>query len=229
VADGVLAGGAGFLAWAMARELDPDHPVSAGVAAIIAPVLLVAGPANLLVMAVLLISVRMVAGATGRVATPIDLLLLGLAAALICLRVGGGGVAAVAATAPALSAWWHGPARRLLFTGSAAMLVAVAAVSIVIADPSPWLQPEGFERGLLVSGFASGLIATWVVSPPRSVTDRRDGGRILESRIRLARLLTITACVGAAVWSGGPGVLAMSPAWVALATTAVSSIAALGE
>jgi hypothetical protein len=229
VADGVLAGGAGFLAWAMARELDPDHPVSAGVAAIIAPLLLVAGPANLLVMAVLLVSIRMVAGSTGRVARPVDLILLGLAAALICLRVGGGAVATVAAVAPAVSGWWHPTARRLLFAGSLAILAAVVGISVFIADPARWLQPEGFERGLLVSGLAAGLVAAWVVPPPRSVTDGRHGGRFVDARVRLARLMTLTACVGAASWSGGPGVLAVGPAWTALAATAVSAIASLGD
>ncbi|MEX0825886.1 MAG: hypothetical protein WD184_03905 [Acidimicrobiia bacterium] len=229
VADGVLAGGASFLSWATARELDPDHPVSAGIAAVLAPVLLVAGPANLLVMTVLLVSVRVVGGTTGRAMRPIDLLFLGLGAALICLRAGGGAVATVAALAPALSAWWHRPARRLLFVGSVAILLAVAALSVFIADPGPWLQPEGLERGLLVSGLAAGLVATWVVAPLRSATDSRHGGRILESRIRLARVMTVVACVGAAMWSGAAGVLAVAPAWAALATTAVSSIAALAE
>jgi hypothetical protein len=229
VADGVLAGGASFLAWATARELDPDHPASAGIAAMLAPALLVAGPANLLIMTVLLVSVRLVAGTTGRAARPIDLLLLGLAAALICLRAGGGAVATVAALAPALSAWWQPPARRLLFIGSGAMLMAVAALSVFVGDPGPWLQPEGLERGLLVSGLAAGLVATWVLVPLRSATDSHHGGRILESRIRLARVVTVVACVGAAVWSGAAGVLTVGPAWAALATTAVSSIAALGE
>lgn len=229
VADGVLAGGASFLSWAITRELDPDHPAAAGAAALVSPALVFAGPANLLVMAVLLVAVRVVAGTTGRAPMPVDLLLLGVAAALICLRVGGVAVAVVAALAPALAAWWHRPERRLLFAASAGMLVAVAVLSVLVAEPGTWLQPEGFERGLLVSGFAAGLVAAWVVAPLRAATDSRRGGRILESRIRLARVMTLAACVGAAVWSGGSGILAVGPAWVALAATAVSSIAALGE
>lgn len=229
VADGVLAGGSSFLAWTIGRELDPDHPVSAGAAAIVAPIILIGGPANLLVVAVLLVAIRVIAGTTGRAPSPVDLAILGVGAAAISFRVGGGAVATVAAIAPALSAWWLRSSIRLLFIGSVAILAVVVAIALFLADQGEWRQPAGFERGLLVGGFAAGLVATWVVPPVRSTADSRRGGRILAGRVRLARLATVTACIGAAAWAGGPGALAVGPAWAALATTAVWSIAALGE
>lgn len=229
VANGVLAGGASFLAWAIGRELDPDHPASAGAAAVTAPFVLLAGPANLIVTLVLLLSVRAIAGTSGRGLAPVDLAVLGVGAVAICFRVGGGAVATVAAVAPGVTAWWHPKSWRMLAVGSFGILAAVVVVSLFAADQDAWMRPAGVERGLLVSGLAAGLIASWIVPPVRSKTDSRPGGTMLNTRIRLARLTTVTAGTAAVAWAGGPGVVALGPAWVALATTAVWSIAALGE
>ena len=226
--DGVLAGGAAFVAWALARELDPDRPVGAGVAAVIAPVVLFAGPPDLLVCGLLVLAARIFAGSTGRVLGLVDLGVIGVWAVPVVFRDAGVPIALIAAIAPAVSAWWHRSAARLLFAASGVILAGVVALAVLFADGGPWPQPTGVARGVLVAGLAAGVVSSWALPRPRSSTDSRRGGIISTQRVRLARLGTLGAGVGAMLWAGEPGVLALGPAWAALAATAVWSIAGLG-
>jgi hypothetical protein len=226
--DGVLAGGAAFVAWALARELDPDRPVGAGVAAVVAPVILLAGPPDLLVCGLLMISARIIAGTTGRSLGLIDVGVVGLWAVAVAFRDAGFPIALITAIAPATSAWWHRSAARLLFVASGLILTGVVALAVLLADGGSWPQPTGVARGLLVAGLAAGIVSTWAVPRVRSSTDSRRGGIISTQRVRLARLGTLGAGVGAMLWAGEPGVLALGPAWAALGGTAVWSIAGLG-
>ncbi|HSM02191.1 MAG TPA: hypothetical protein VK960_07145, partial [Acidimicrobiia bacterium] len=112
---------------------------------------------------------------------------------------------------------------------SIAMTAIVVFLVTVFGDHDAWVSPAGFARGLLVGGLAAGLVSAWVVPGVSSTVDSRRGGRISTSRVRLARLTALTTAVATALWAGGPGVLALGPAWAALAVTAVSSIATLGR
>lgn len=226
---GILAGGTAFIAWALTREIAPDHPITAGAAAVLSPALLIAGPVDLLVAGLLILPVRILAGTTGRDLTPIDLGALAMGAAALTFRESGVAVALLLGLAPAASAWWARRSRRLLIALSCVIATGVVVLTLFLADHDPWVAPVGFERGIFVSGLAAGLVAAWVVPPVASTVDSRRGGRVLTSRIRLARLTALVAGVSTALWAGGTGVLALGPAWVALAVTAVSSLATLGE
>jgi hypothetical protein len=229
VQKGILAGGVAFIAWALTREIAPDHPVTAGVSAVLAPLSIIAGPPDLLVVGLLILPVRILAGTTGRDLTAIDLGALSIGAAALAFRESGVAVALLLGLAPAASAWWARGSRRLLVGSSCVIAAGVVALTLLFADHDPWVAPGGLERGILVSGLAAGLVAAWVVPPVSSSVDSRKGGRVLTSRIRLARLTALVAGVATALWAGGAGVLALGPAWVALAATSVSSIATLGE
>jgi hypothetical protein len=226
---GILAGGAAFIAWALTREIAPDHPITAGAAAVLSPALLIAGPVDLLVAGLLILPVRIVAGTTGRDLTLIDIGALAVGAAALSFRESGVAVALLLGLAPAASAWWARGSRRLLIGSSCVIATGVVALTLFLADHDPWVAPVGFERGILLGGLAAGLVAAWVVPPVTSPVDSRKGGRVLTLRIRLARLAALVAGVSTALWAGGTGVMALGPAWVALAVTAVSSIATLGD
>ncbi|OOV15478.1 hypothetical protein [Deinococcus sp. LM3] len=72
-AQAVGVGGAAFLAWATARELDPDHPVTANAALpVAAAVALLGGAGNPLAGLAVLSGVRLIAGTTGEPATRAD-------------------------------------------------------------------------------------------------------------------------------------------------------------
>ncbi|HEX5631528.1 MAG TPA: hypothetical protein VFY15_07700, partial [Acidimicrobiia bacterium] len=120
VGNGFSAGGAAFLAWAVTRELDPDHPTTAIAAAVIAPLgVLRAGP-DLLAAGVILIVARIVAGTTGRGLRWPDLAILGAVAIPVAWRSTGMGVlitatSALAATIPRQSR------RRLELTAATLM------------------------------------------------------------------------------------------------------------
>ena len=75
VASGPLMAAVGvFLAWAIARELDPDHPASAAIAIPLSVVLLlVLGPASLLVSTGVLLGTRIAAGTVGTPLRPLDI------------------------------------------------------------------------------------------------------------------------------------------------------------
>ena len=229
VQNGMLAGGAAFIAWAITREIAPDHPVTAGAAAALAPLLLIAGPTDLLVAGLLILPVRMVAGTTGRDLTAVDLVAIAIGATVVGFREAGVIVAIVLALGPAASAFWARGSRRLLVASSGVILAAVVVVVLVLADHDPWIQPAGLARGLMVAGVAAGLVASWVVPPVSSQVDSRRGGLVLTRRVRFARITALVTCVATALWAGDPGILALGPAWTALAVTAISSIATMGE
>ena len=63
-----------FLAWAIARELDPDQPASAAIAIPLSFVLLlVLGPASLLVSTGILLGTRLATGTVGTPLRPLDI------------------------------------------------------------------------------------------------------------------------------------------------------------
>ncbi|MFQ5460981.1 MAG: hypothetical protein ACE5EL_09330, partial [Anaerolineae bacterium] len=76
-ASAVASGAAALLAWAVARELDPDHPLAALWAAALAlPLVVIVGfPAWLAVLA-LLMAVRALNGSTGRRPVALDYVVL---------------------------------------------------------------------------------------------------------------------------------------------------------
>ena len=75
--DGVAAGLTVFLAWALARELDPDRAAAATIAALVGfGLFLMVDPVHLLAMATLLFAVRLMAGTTGAPPTWFDLIWL---------------------------------------------------------------------------------------------------------------------------------------------------------
>ena len=207
-ANGFAAGGAAFLAWAVAREFHPDRPAVATVAATVAPLGVVLADPDLLAAGTILLVSRVVAGTTGRGLRWFDVALITAVAAPVAWRATGPGILTTSAVALGVVAL--GQARWRLETGMTAVILAGCGVLAwsrldLAFDPEPWQ--------LAVAGL--GLFA---LLGPRSVTVGTDraGGTILPRRVRLGRTYAWVSAAAAALWMD-PG--AVLPVWSALAVT----------
>ena len=208
VRHGFSAGGATFIAWAVVRELHPDRPVLAALAAVVAPLGLVAGDPDLLAAAVVLLGARVVAGTTGRAMRWVDVAIVGAVAFPVAMRPTGSGV--LTSTAIALLAVLPVQDRRRLQLATGAVLVAgLAALGWwgfeAGFDPDPW-------------SIAAAALGASSLMGPRRVTagTDRSGGRISPRRVRAARGFALIAAAAAAV---GSDPATMAPVWTALAAT----------
>ena len=212
-----------FLAWAIGRELDPDHPVSAAIAAIIGGAAAWLAPPELGAAAGFLVAVRIVARTTGLSAHPWEL------AALVGFV---GYLAATPSGWPAaiilVVALWidgghahepHAPSRI-----AAVIAGVVSIIVVVLAFPTELDVGRGWGGNLV---YLIGAVAVWpavrCLESPVSVGDH-DKAPLSRQRLAQAR---ITAAFGI----GLAGVLttlhpaAYGPAWaamVAIAAVAVS-------
>ena len=202
-----------FLAWAMARELDPDHSASAAIAMPISLVLVLAvGPAALLVTFSVLLGLRITAGTVGAPLRPLDLVtIVGLSAALGTSLVGAVGAAAM------ITGVLVAENRRALgvaiAAASAGAFIAVALLSGVEAE---WIAPTAAEW--FTVGLATAAALFIIPAPtPTSGTDRHTG-TVSRNRVSAARLLAVLALVVGLALTGGTGVVALA-ATVAAALT----------
>lgn len=172
-------GGAGFTAWATARELDPDHPDTANAALPLAAfVALIGGPVNPLAGMGVMSGLRVLAGTTGQAPTPSDEAALGVQAALAAL------------TGERFSAFVPGLA--LALSGHVPPQAAALTLAPALA---PALRP-GQGRSVaadLLSLAALGLASTLIA--PERISSRADHGghRLDDDHLRLTRQLAAGA------------------------------------
>ena len=210
-----------FLSWAVARELDPDRPISAALAMPAAFVFLLAlGEASLIVGTALLLASRVTSGTVGADLRLLDLLaVVGLSGLLATQPVGLVGIALLLA-AVMISEW---PSRRVMV--AAFFSVATFAIVWVLSGTElAWGTPDVADwTSLVVTLVAAALI----IPTPRvtSQTDRRTG-TVDRSRVTVARLLVGLAVVAAFGVAGGIGIQAVAPiAGAALVGTAARRVA----
>ena len=204
-----------FLAWALAREIDPDHDYSAFLAAALSlvPALWLGRPdlaATLLVLLVL----RLVNRTVGPAARPADTIGVLILVAVAVWR-GHPVLAGASAAAFALDAVLKPPHRiHLAAAGASIGLLAVgvgrhsptadpgisALVWVALAATAPFL--------LLVRGSGS----------PRTVSD--EGGDLLSGRrVRAAQCLGLATLIVAVLLEARSGLRALSPLWAAVVGT----------
>lgn len=211
---GFWVGGSFFVAWAVARELDPDRPVTAVIAACVAPWAIVVARPDLLASAVVLLVARAVAGTTGRWMRWADVVLftaVGGSSLVDDAAVGplGVGVLAMLLVAARFSESRTQPAViAVLFAIGTGLAVAGAPGGVTMST-------EG--RVILVAGGVVGLLGSLRPSRVDAATDRR-GGSVSASRVRAARFVA-TASAGVAALVADPA--AMAPVWAAVVTVAV--------
>ena len=190
----IAAAGAVFISWAIARELDPDHPISAGIAmALSFLAIILLGEASLVLGAGVLLGARMISGTVGASLRRIDIVvLLGVSALLAMQGTAAAGVPILIAGV----ATSERPARRtVLIAGSIGLVVGVTAALSGTAVASSAEAPST----VWVIVMALATVVAIPASAPRSTTDV--GSLSLESsRLTGARIATaLTAVIAVAV------------------------------
>ncbi|MBZ0304884.1 MAG: hypothetical protein K8I82_02330 [Anaerolineae bacterium] len=198
-----------FVAWALARELDPDYAASAGLAAVLA----LAGmifwreTTNLLALYLMLVMARVLVRTVGIPMTLLDMGLLVIGAGLVALTESWllGLVTAGALLLDSLLQTPNPPTR--LFGGLAALVTMLAA-----AFAQPDFSPP--DDGIMLSVAAVfGLLfltVTLTDSAPVSVGDIT-GQRLEASRLKAGRLLVLAGAVLVCLWAGS--MLTLLPFW----------------
>jgi hypothetical protein len=215
-----------FLAWAIARELDPDRPESATAATLIGAVLLFTGSPRLGGVLAVLLVMRIVLRSPGRPPTVVDLIfLVGLAAYNLPTPLG---LPAAVALGIALVADLRLPEPAPARVAIAGVVIALGAIAGGIYFGSfgiDWAEPSGLELVFLVLvGLA---LATLRVPAPASTDDRRSP--LSRSRLVWATWLGVSAGVATVVLTGGAAVPKLSPVWAALIAVAFSRRIAIGR
>jgi hypothetical protein len=210
------AGATVFLAWAIAREIDPDETRTAHLAAVLAVGgRVLAGPGNLAALVMLLLATRIAMRSTGLAPTMLDSFVFLPIAAFVAGQTATGWMAALAlAFAIARDHRLPEPAGRHSLV--AAFVVSAMASGAVIASSAfggGWPAPEPLPLGLLAAGVIAGLFLPGYV--PMSTTDYT--GEMLDFfRLRSARGILLGGSLLAVVVAGGPAVSALSGIWVVL-------------
>ncbi len=208
-----------FLAWALARELDPDRPRSANVAAVLAGLAPVAfGEAALAGLFALLLGARVLVRSTGLPPTPLEALaLVGLA--FLSARAGAGwpaGLLLAFALARDHRLSPGGPSWELAF-GFLAALAATASVTLAQALAGPWIRPGLGALAAAGAGTIAGVMAR-----PYLPISRADltGGVLQPRRLQSARRSTLATLLLAAVVAGDPGIAQLAAGWASLVAIA---------
>ncbi len=217
---GARAGLAVFLTWALCRELDPDHPLAAFVAAALALLSLYLWDLPQLGLALwILIIVRLVSRTVGLPAGLLDALgLLGLAGWLSLRTHWGYGV--ITAIAFLLDSQLPDRARRHLIFALLAAIVTVVTALLGAAPAGPGAL--SLLGGLIA--LALSLLFLPVLLAARSLQSVGDqtGEPLIPVRVQAAQVLALLAGVQAAFLGGPASLTALSPLWAAALGATIS-------
>lgn len=211
-----------FLSWAIARELDPDHPATAVIALPISLVLLILlGPSSLILSTAVLLGLRMTAGTVGTPLRSLDI--VGIIALSALLGTGMIGVVGVAAMGVGVLVDEPRRKRAMAIVATGATLFTVAV--LVSGVERVWTTPDATGWAILVIGALATLLVIPAASPASS-TDRRTG-RVRRGRVTATRVVAGIAFLVAFVLAGGTGIAALAgTAIAALVGAAIRRIGA---
>lgn len=211
---GIAAGLVAFLAWALARELDPDHDLSAFVGITLALVaLLFLGLPQFLPLFWMLLALRIVDRTVGLPARPLDsLAIIGLG---LWLTWQGGWIYGLAtAAALFLDGWLEPPLRRhLLLSG---IVLAATIVLALLGDAAP---SGGWDSEMLrFVAYLAGLmffITTDTLGDAEALCDVT-GEPVRPARVRAAQMLALLTALLVTSGAGQQGLVALLPLWAAM-------------
>lgn len=216
---GLWAGAAVFIAWALTREIDPDYPYSAFVSAglaLVACLLLGAPPLDLLALAAVVISLRLINRIVGPPFHWLDSLIL-LALALLLAIMGEGLTAVVIGVAFALDGLMLPPLRRHLAFAAVAIAAGIVALA---AHPPAVARPEGAASNVLfviVLAFGFLLITTNHVTSLCDVPEYR----LSVARVQAAMVWLLAVAVLTGFTAGATALTSFLPVWAGLAGAAL--------
>ena len=210
---GVQAGLTVFLAWAVCRELDPDHPVAAFPAAGLALVAVLSwGLPKLTAVLWLVILVRVVNHSTGLPAGLLDALgLVGLAGWLSVEASWSYGF--ITALGFILDSQLPEPSRRQLLFG---LLSFIVTGLVAVLGLAPLWQGLSVRAGLVVVGLS--LLFLPVILSASSLDSVGDeaGEPLTPARVQAAQVLALSAGVVAALLDGPGALVTLAPLWASV-------------
>jgi hypothetical protein len=225
IAWGVGAGLSLFLAWALARELDPDHDLSAFVGAgLMLIALLLFDPPSLLVILWLLLALRIVNRTVGLPARPLDsLAVLGLGG---WLTWQGHWIAGLMTAVAFLLDGLLSPALRIHLLASGLAFATTGVLSVLQGDLALGSGPA--MPIVISSGVMAGLLLV-VVATSRDVQSVGDatGDPLNPRRVQAAQILALLTALLYAWRAGAAGVMALRPLWAAMIGVALYRLAIL--
>lgn len=209
-----------FLSWAIGRELDPDHPNSAIVAAAVGALILLGGSAAAGALIGVLLALRIVIRTTGQHPSSLDLVVVPALSAVFALAPRGwiGGV--VMASALVWDTLLPQPGPRRAWASALVALVAAALVTGLQGTLGEGFRnPRLLGWGVLAFTLLAFAALRWYV--PRSGCDRGPGLVELQ-RLKAGRFLALGTALFAFVWFGGTAVPLLAGLWAALIGVSVA-------
>jgi hypothetical protein len=206
-----------FLAWAIGREIDPDHPVTANGAAILGLLaVLVWEVPDLLALAGVLLAMRVVNRTTGLKPTIPDVIVLvaisGILAAVNERRI----IGFVATIAFLMDAYLPRPNRpqSLIYAG---VTLAVTIVATLLTLPVEYVWSldnlAGVVAAVIVLIFAMEMVIS--TAELESTTDRTREP-LFPSRVLAGQTIAFMAAIGLLLWYGEDAFVALSGVWAAI-------------
>lgn len=211
---GIGAGFALFLTWALGRELDPDHDLSAfvGTGLVFVGLWFFDRPSLLFILWLMLV-LRLVNRTTGLPAKPLDSLsVLGLGTWLIWQ--GYWMVGLVTAIAFLLDGLLSPPLKTHLFVSGLAFL-ATAVLSIFHGD---MVVETGPTMPIVIASVVMTGLFLVVIVTSREVQAVGDttGEPLNHRRVQAAQVLALLTALLFAWWAGASGVVTLLPLWAAM-------------
>lgn len=216
---GLLAGISVGFAWALGRELDPDHEYAAFVGAGMAILgLYLFSLPNLLILLWLLLVMRTINRTTGLPATIVDstsMLALGGWLAYSVSWIFG----ALTALAFILDAALPEPHRRQYQDAVFAIILTIAMFTLT----GEFLPAAGLSLPAGVLAVALSLVFVPLLLNYRQVVSVGDDTQLplIPRRMQSAQILALLAGIILALWSGTAGLTALMPFWVTVVGTGV--------
>lgn len=217
----VLTGGTAFATWALVREIDPDRPQSAPIAATSAVAFaLFAGTPTVGPVFIAMVAARIVSRSTGLPPRWTDLALNGALAILFAGTPAGWAVGIMVAFAMVRDATLPGdpPPAAAVFAGATA--VGVTARVALAGTLGTWVAPSGIELAVVVAGLLGWIALIRRTEPILSVGDWTK--EILDQRrVREARIFGVAPAAIAIAAAGSAGAVALAPLWISAAVVAI--------
>ncbi|MEX1126371.1 MAG: hypothetical protein WEE53_11975 [Acidimicrobiia bacterium] len=200
----ILTAGATFSAWALGRELDPDHEMTGLLAAIPAGVLVLLGfDVSILVTATVLMSARLLVESTGRRPLPTDLAAMVVLAGVVSFTALGWVVGfglAVAIYLDDRMAVEHSNQAVIAAIGAAVGASLVATLTGAFPQSLPAIRPPL----TLALGILALLAVVREPVDPISLVDSRKKTSLRRDRLHVARTVVgLLAFLGVLIGGGG--------------------------
>jgi len=209
---GISSGLYVFLAWALCREIDPDHDLSAFVAAVFTLIaLFIWGFYGLGILFWLLLAIRIINRTTGLPATILDSsTLLGLGAWLTFQTNWGYGALTIAAFA--LDSCLKPKHRRQIIF---ACLSAVITIIAVCQNEAGFVFILTWETGSII--LAAALVFLLLILGSKNISSAADATKkhLNPERVQAGQMLTLLTGINVVLWNGASGVKLTAPLWAA--------------